>query len=309
MRSFRKQRQAEAHHAISAELQQHTGQHHRTCRGSFHVRVGQPRMQREERHFDGEREKERQEEQHLRARLKNELSGRQRLLDRWQIEGARSVVEPDDADEHHDRARHGVENEFHRRVDAALVAPNADEERHGNQHQFPEKKEEEHIERKKNADDADFEHQQHDEKFFHAMLDAVPGSQNRNRRQEGGQQDEKHADAVHAEVVMDRRRRNPFGKLLELVPGRTNGHATQQEQREEEFRDGNNHGNRADELVVVAAEHYERGRADGGKENQHRKEMSAVQHQRTNPQTALPAPGQKKMTARTTIAPATTHTP
>src|SRR5229473_3465426 len=72
------------------------------------------------------------------------------------------------------RARHRVEDEFHGGVYAALVPPNADQQRHGNQHHFPEKEEEEEIQREKHADNADFQHQQHHKKFLDAVLDAFP---------------------------------------------------------------------------------------------------------------------------------------
>src|SRR2546423_7242786 len=42
------------------------------------------------------------------------------------IESASHVVEPDYADEHENRASHGVDNEFHGGVDAALVSPDAE---------------------------------------------------------------------------------------------------------------------------------------------------------------------------------------
>ena len=61
------------------------------------------------------------------------------------------------------------------------VAPNADQEVHGEEHDFPEDEEEEEVERKKNADHAGFEDQQHDEKFFDAGVDAVPGAEYRER--------------------------------------------------------------------------------------------------------------------------------
>ncbi len=95
-------------------------------------------------------------------------------LNRGKVECARGVVQPDDANQHEDRARHRVEDEFHGGVYAALVPPNADQQRHGNQHHFPEKEEEEKVEREKHADNADFQHQQHHKKFFDAVLDAFP---------------------------------------------------------------------------------------------------------------------------------------
>ena len=49
----------------TSHFQHDAGQHDGTGGGRFHVRVGQPGVQREQRDLDGEREEECQEEQHL----------------------------------------------------------------------------------------------------------------------------------------------------------------------------------------------------------------------------------------------------
>ena len=102
------------------------------------------------------------------------------------------------------------EHEFDGGVDAAIVAPDADEQGHRDEHHFPEQEEEEEIERDEDADDSDFEHQEHDEEFFDAMVDAVPRSQNGDRREERRQDDQEQADAVDAEVIVNRRNRDPL---------------------------------------------------------------------------------------------------
>ena len=147
MRRFRKQRQAKAHHAVGAHLQQHARQHHRTRRGRFRMRVGQPGVQREQRHLDGERQKKCHEQQHLRARLQHQRARLNHLLDRRQIKCAGGVVQPDNCHQHQNRAGHGVQNEFHRGVNAPLVSPDADQEVHGDQHHFPEQEEQKQIQR------------------------------------------------------------------------------------------------------------------------------------------------------------------
>ena len=76
----------------------------------------------------------------------------------WAGDGV--IVEPDDRHQHQDRAEHGVQNEFQRGVDAPLVAPDADQEIHRDQHHFPEQEEEEQVERDEDADHAGFQHQQ-----------------------------------------------------------------------------------------------------------------------------------------------------
>ncbi len=47
-----------------------------------------------------------------------------------------------------------------RGVDAALVAPDADQEVHGDQRNFPEDEEQEQVERAEDADQPEFEQQQ-----------------------------------------------------------------------------------------------------------------------------------------------------
>ena len=52
----------EAHQAVGAHLQQHAGEQHGAGGGRFHVGIRQPCVQREKRHFYGERDKEAEEE-------------------------------------------------------------------------------------------------------------------------------------------------------------------------------------------------------------------------------------------------------
>src|SRR6266849_4455622 len=229
-------------------------------------------------------------------------------LNRGKVECARGVIQPDDANQHEDRARHRVEDEFHGGVYAALVPPNADQQRHGNQHHFPEKEEEEKVEREKHADNADFQHQQHHKKLFDAVLDALPRRQNRNRSQERRQDDEEQADSINAQVIIDRRLVDPLQVFLEMIPGRAYGNRADHQEGKQKFSQRNDQRDDANEFVIVAAQQQKRQRPHGRGEDQHRKQMSAGQHQRTNPRIGFPAEGQKKMTAMITIAPTTTHT-
>ena len=64
----RKERKRESHAAVRAHLQQHAGQNHRAGGRRLDVRVGQPGVEREQRHLDRERERERQEEPELQVR-------------------------------------------------------------------------------------------------------------------------------------------------------------------------------------------------------------------------------------------------
>src|SRR5467141_3913467 len=311
-RSLREERQAEANHAVGAHLQQHARQHHRAGRGRFHVRIRQPGVQREKRHLDRKSEEERQEEEHLGSwrELKAALRDRrvQQRLNRGQIKCARSVVEPDDADQHEDRAGHGEEHKLHRGIDAALVAPDADQQGHRNQHHFPEKEKEEKVQRQKYADNADFQHQQHHEKFFDAMLDALPRSQDGDGRQESRQDDEEQTDSINAQVIINRGLVDPLEVFLQVITGCANRHYANHQEREQKFSQRNNQRDDANEFVIVTAQQQKRQRSHRREENHHGKQVSAMQHQRTNPRTGFPFAGQKKMTAMITIAPTTTHT-
>ena len=77
-----------------------------------------------------------------------------------QVKRAGEVIEPEDGDQHQNRAEHGVQNELHRGVNPAIVTPHADDEVHGDEHHFPENEEEKKIERNEDADQARFENQQ-----------------------------------------------------------------------------------------------------------------------------------------------------
>ena len=254
VRRFGEERQAETQDAVGAELQHDAGENHGAGRGRFGMRVRQPGVQREQRNLDRERQEERAEEQQLGARREGELSRLHQAQDVRQVERAGLAIEPQDGDQHQDRAEHRVQNEFHGGVDAALVAPHADHEIHGDQRQFPEDEEQEEVERNENADHGRLDHQQRDEEAFHIFTDRFPGAENGDRREERGQQDEKEADAVHAQVVMNRVA-DPSAIFGELISGVRRAEATQQEQRNREFGEGSRERNPADPDVIVRAQH------------------------------------------------------
>ncbi len=62
-RGVGEQRKTEADQAVGAHFQHDGSQHNGTGGGRFHVRVGQPGVQREQRNFDGEGEEEGEEQQ------------------------------------------------------------------------------------------------------------------------------------------------------------------------------------------------------------------------------------------------------
>ena len=80
LRRFGEQLQVEADQPVRADLQQDACQQHRAGGGRLGVRVGQPRVQREQRHLHGERDEEREEEPARGARGERARHGRE-LLD------------------------------------------------------------------------------------------------------------------------------------------------------------------------------------------------------------------------------------
>jgi hypothetical protein len=76
------------------------------------------------------------------------------------------VVDVDDRRQHQHRAGHGVEEELDGGVDAAVVAPDADQEVHRHQADFPEDVEEEQVLRQEDADQAEFQQQQEGVEFL-----------------------------------------------------------------------------------------------------------------------------------------------
>src|SRR5580658_3988576 len=204
VRRFGKKRQAESQNSVGTELQHDASQNHGAGRGSFGMRVRQPGVQREKRNFDGEGEEKCAEHQQFGVRREYELPGLHLRQDIRQIKRSRLGVEPQDGDQHEDRAEHGVQNEFDGRVNAPAVAPHADHEIHGDQRELPEHEKEEKVERKEDADHGRLDDQKRDEETLDVFVDGFPGAEDGDRREERSQQDQKQADAVHTQMVVNR---------------------------------------------------------------------------------------------------------
>jgi hypothetical protein len=138
------------------------------------VGVGKPGVDREEGKLDGEGEKKRREEPRRRG-MDDGGPGEGR-----QGEGidpglvAVDEIDPDDRQEHQERAGQGVEEELHSRVDPPAVPPDADQEEHRDQHNLPEKVEEEEVEGQEDPHDAAFHHQDEGIVERHPLFDGVP---------------------------------------------------------------------------------------------------------------------------------------
>ena len=146
-RGARKEGDREAQEPVDAHLQEDPRQDHGSCRRSFHVGVRQPRVQREQRHLDGEGQPEGAEEPQLESRWNREAKevgvGEGGLAELLLVQ----VDERDDRHQHEQRAGGREQEELHRRVDPALPAPDADDHVHRDQHHLPEHVEQEEVER------------------------------------------------------------------------------------------------------------------------------------------------------------------
>src|ERR1700734_1430132 len=136
-----------------------------------------------------------------------------------QIKGAGQVVEPQNCHQHQNGAEHGVQNEFHRGINSPAVSPNSNQEVHRNQRKFPEEEKEQQIERNENANHGRLNHQQGNEESFYVLLNGLPRAQNRQRRQKCSEQNQKQADAIRAQVIMNVCSRDPVVIFLELISG------------------------------------------------------------------------------------------
>ena len=184
MRGRREHRQAEAHQPVSAHLQHQGRQHHRTGRRRFHVCVRQPRVQREQRHFNRERDEECEEEERLFIVREHHFAARDAAENARVIEGARAIEDEDDRDQHQRGTGKRIQEELERGVDAAIVSPDADEEVHGDENDFPEHVEQEQVPRGEDADESALEQQQERVVFFGAVFDGVPREQDRDGGEE-----------------------------------------------------------------------------------------------------------------------------
>jgi hypothetical protein len=233
-RGLRQQREREPQEPVSPHLQQHAGQDDGAGGGSLHVRVGQPGVEREHGHLDGEAQEEGPENPLLQAERQVELH-QVGNLKRVSAELAEVLeVERQDAQQHQHRTGQRIEEELDGRVQLSRAAPDADDEVHGHQHQFPEDVEQEEIEGNKHPDHARLQQQEHGVVSLDAVLSRVPGGENREEAHQRGEHQQQQADAVDANVVVHAERGNPTGALLELEAGDIRAEARDQRQRNQE---------------------------------------------------------------------------
>ncbi len=226
--------------------------------------VGQPGVQREDRHLDQEGQREGPEAVELLGGRKNHP------VPLEQVEGVdpRDLVEAqvhvEDGHQHEHRAHHGVEHELDGRVDPPLAAPDADEQIHGYQHQLPEHVEEHHVHGHEGAEHARLEDQHRGDKLFVPLLDRPAGAEDGDGGEECGEQHQEDGDAVHAHVELDPQRFDPMELDSELHVGGLAVELVQQHQGDQEDESGCHNPEVADELgLLLGQKEHERGGQNG----------------------------------------------
>ena len=180
------------------------------------VGVGEPRVEREHRHLDGEADEHPGEDPDLHRAP--ELRPGVHQVGEGEALGAGLGEQGQEGDEHQRRAEHRVEEELQRGVLALLAAPHADEEVHRQQHDLEEDEEQDEVLGDERAGHAGLQHEdQHQEGLGVARLrHVVERVDDRHERDEARQHVQRQADAVDADRVVGPDRLDPRGVGEEL---------------------------------------------------------------------------------------------
>src|SRR3954447_771200 len=111
-------------------------------------------------------------------------------------------IEDQHGDQHEHAAKHGVEKEFDGGILPPGSAPDADQEVHRQQHQFPENIEEEKIHGTEDSNHGRIEKKEEREIPLYGTLNA-PRSENANWTQERSKQYHRDTDAIDTNEVFD----------------------------------------------------------------------------------------------------------
>ena len=180
-------------------------------------------MHREQRHLHCEGQGEGQEQPAGRV-------GGQKLIggDSHQIEGditatAGGVQERQshDGHQHQGRAEHGEQEELDGRVGPPPVAPTADQEVHGHQHDLEEDEEHDQVEGHERAQAARLQHQHPGVVGLGRVLGVH--ADDGQREDESGHHHQEQRQPVHADLPRDAPARDPLVLLPELEDGRRAG--------------------------------------------------------------------------------------
>ncbi len=234
----REQGHGEPDEPVGAELEQDRGKDHGARRRRLRVRVGEPGVEREHRDLDREGQEEREEGADL-ERV-GEAAGRRVGAQRLEVEGAgpRAAVpglvrirRGEDGHEHQQRPDERVQDELDRGVDPVGAAPDPDDQVHRDEHDLPEDVEQEGVEGEEHADHPDLEDEERDHVFLDPDLDRPEAREQGDPRQGRGQDDQRHRQAVGAQLVLDAEVGDPGHVLDELEAGAAREVADEHRQR------------------------------------------------------------------------------
>ena len=159
-----------AQKAVGAELQENTGEDHRTRRRRFHVGIGQPGVEWKQRNFDREGQRKGEKQPHLLLGRQVQFVKLEQVKRHHLVHFSMARGEIDDRHQHEQATGHGEDDKLERGINAPRAAPHADEKIHRHQHHFPKNVEEKKIERDEGAEHAGFQKQHEDQIFFDFVL-------------------------------------------------------------------------------------------------------------------------------------------
>ena len=191
------------------------------------MRVGQPRVEREHRHLDGEADEHSGEDPDLsRATEQTAVFGehrnRERRLDAVGQRAADLEEQGDERHQHESRTEHGVKEELERRVLTLLTTPDADHEVHRQEHHFEEHEEQDQVLSDEGSGHARLEDEHEDEEGLRIARrrNVVPGVDHHQNRDDHRQDVERQAHSVESDRVVARDDLDPLGVGEELQRSR-----------------------------------------------------------------------------------------
>ncbi len=171
------------------------------------------------------------------------------------LEAAGLVVQVQQRDQRQQRTKQRVQEELEGRVDPVRTAPDADDDVHRDQRGLEEHVEQHAVKRGEHADHDARQDQERGHVGRHALGDDLPAGDHDDHRDEGGQHDEPHRDAVDAEVVVDVEALDPRVLLDELHLRGAAVEVQDQRQRDQEADDRAEQRGPADEArAAIRAE-------------------------------------------------------
>ena len=216
LRLFGEDRNGDPHKGVCAQFQQDGSQQHGADRRCGGVCVGEPGVEREHRHLDGEAKEQggKHPEGELAQLCFGGASG-----ERHHVEGVHAALEVDSQEtkQHEGGAEQGEQEELDAGVkphlclepddrDLHLVAvtPDTDHEVHRQQHDLEEHEEQNQVERHEGAVHSGGEHQDERREDLRIVWlgPVVPRVDDRQHRHEAGEHQEWEADAVNANRIV-----------------------------------------------------------------------------------------------------------